>query len=47
MVRWNAKNQRFLYKNLDKTNFLDKEAKENKTIDGEKKKKQPENAISM
>ena len=47
MVRWNAKNQRFLYKNLDKTNFLDKEVKENKTIDGEKKKKQPKNAISM
>jgi hypothetical protein len=46
-VRWNAKNQRFLYKNLDKTIVLDKDAKENKTIDGEKKKKQPKNAISM
>jgi len=47
LVRWSAKNQRFLYKNWEKTNALDKEVKEHKTIEGEKKKKQPKNTISM
>ncbi|GGW26652.1 hypothetical protein [Arenibacter certesii] len=47
MVRWSAKGQRFLYRNLDKTNVKEKEAKENVTAEGEKKKNQLNNALSM
>ncbi|MCM4166572.1 hypothetical protein KCTC52924_03512 [Arenibacter antarcticus] len=47
MVRWSAKGQRFLYKNLDKTNVKEKETKENVTVEGEKKKSQLNKAVSM
>ncbi|ASV32353.1 MULTISPECIES: hypothetical protein [Maribacter] len=47
MVRWSAKGQRFLYRDLEKAKLKDMEVKAGTTLDSEKKKKQPSNAMSL
>ena len=47
MVRWSAKGQRFLYRDLEKANIKEMEVKAATTLDSEKKKKQSSNAMSL
>tara|TARA_R110000765_G_scaffold9911_3_gene30858 strand:- start:41433 stop:42275 length:843 start_codon:yes stop_codon:yes gene_type:complete len=47
LVRWSIKGQRFLYKNPEKAKAQEVDKKEHLTVGDLKKKKQPNNAISL